>query len=283
MPEQFREIQLIGGDTPERIVPGGSCGAMDTYQLHLAGLSDAGRGYRIGRERPAYAQVMVCTGGQGRVWVKDRFVTMGAGEAYLSPAGVPCAMRTVPGHRWRFCWVHYLEPIGRPALVVGEGSWLVKTDGWFLETAVLGLYREWVRGADGPTLDRWVELIQSYVARLVLPVSGVSLLRDLWEQVDRRLDEPWSLQRLAGVAGMSIEALRQHSRRDTGRSPMAHVTQLRLSRASVLLQTTGQPIAEIAVGVGYANEAAFSTAFKRVIGVPPSAYRRASQRPRRER
>jgi AraC-like DNA-binding protein len=281
MPADFREIQHIGADTPEQIVPGRACPALATHRIGLTGLTDAGRGYRIGRHAPSFAQVLVTTGGEGRVWIDDGFVPIRPGEAYLSPACAPCAIHTVPGTRWQFCWVHYREPVGQRAMIVGDASRCVRTDGWFIATAILGLYREWVSGGSAPgtapAMDRWVELLQSYVTRLVRPDAADSLLRAVWERVDARLDHPWTLLQLSRLAGLSIESLRQHSLRETGRPPMAHVTQLRLSRAAVMLQTTTHPVAAIAAAVGYATEAAFSTAFKRVFGTPPSAYRRQAR------
>jgi AraC-like DNA-binding protein len=55
---------------------------------------------------------------------------------------------------------------------------------------------------------------------------------------------------------------------------MEHVTHLRMAMASGMLATTDQKIDVIAQSVGYENIFTFSAAFKRVVGVPPSEYRR---------
>jgi transcriptional regulator GlxA family with amidase domain len=54
---------------------------------------------------------------------------------------------------------------------------------------------------------------------------------------------------------------------------MEHVTHVRMRRADTLLQSTSVKIAAIARMAGYENEFAFSTAFRRAHGVPPSARR----------
>ncbi len=44
--------------------------------------------------------------------------------------------------------------------------------------------------------------------------------------------------------------------------------------ASALAARTSAGVAEVAAEVGYASEAAFSRAFKKLVGVPPAAWRR---------
>jgi AraC-like DNA-binding protein len=48
-----------------------------------------------------------------------------------------------------------------------------------------------------------------------------------------------------------------------------------MGRASLLLARSPRTIESIAADVGYGDPFAFSVAFKRQFGVPPSAYRRA--------
>jgi len=56
---------------------------------------------------------------------------------------------------------------------------------------------------------------------------------------------------------------------------MAMVARLRLERARHLLRETDEPVKSIAQRVGYANQFAFSTAFKRVTGLSPQGCRDA--------
>jgi AraC-like DNA-binding protein len=49
-----------------------------------------------------------------------------------------------------------------------------------------------------------------------------------------------------------------------------------LNMATALLQKGDKKLFEVAKSVGYDSDAAFSKAFKRIVGVPPSAYRRSA-------
>jgi AraC-like DNA-binding protein len=56
--------------------------------------------------------------------------------------------------------------------------------------------------------------------------------------------------------------------------PMQYLTNWRMQIASRLLTQSSASMASIALDSGYESEAAFSRAFKRAVGVPPSLWRR---------
>ena len=72
---------------------------------------------------------------------------------------------------------------------------------------------------------------------------------------------------------MSEENLRRISLRHVRRSPMAHLTHMRMLVAADLCCHTPEKVADVAARVGYGNAFAFSTAFKRQMGVSPKAFR----------
>jgi AraC-like DNA-binding protein len=90
-------------------------------------------------------------------------------------------------------------------------------------------------------------------------------------------DEPahrWTLQELAGRAGMSRSIFALKFKETVGTPPMDYLTQWRMLLAGDRLEHSGDPISIIAPSLGYESEAAFSTAFKRVMGCSPRQYGR---------
>lgn len=79
----------------------------------------------------------------------------------------------------------------------------------------------------------------------------------------------WTTERLAVVAGMSRSKFAERFKALTGTSPIEYLTRWRMLLACQHLASGRDPIAKIAAAVGYGSEAAFSTAFKRVIGRSP--------------
>jgi AraC-like DNA-binding protein len=117
--------------------------------------------------------------------------------------------------------------------------------------------------------------------------AGAVLLRqrETQKNIDRRIAraigflhaEPakrWTVERLARAVGLSRAAFARRFVAEHGRSPVRHLTDLRLALAASLLEHDEASLAEIALRVGYASEFAFSRAFKRQHGVAPGSFRR---------
>lgn len=285
LPDDLREMHIIGTDTAEKIISWKVSPLMRTLHIGLAGVSDAGAGFSMVRHDPPYGHVLVGYSGAGEVWIDGGWRPCGPGRAYLTPAHAPHAYRTVDGSRWEFAWVWWhLPTTGEPPLIDLSEPALIRADPEYLRLAILGLYRESIGPHQPTVLDHWVELVHAYTGRLGRGArhrrAGRSLL-SLWERVDANLAHPWTLTELTEHAAMSAEHLRRLSRRQTGRGPMHHVAFLRMRRAATLLESTRQKVQAIAASVGYDNAFAFSTAFKRHMGTSPDGYRKRRGRERR--
>jgi AraC-like DNA-binding protein len=84
--------------------------------------------------------------------------------------------------------------------------------------------------------------------------------------------ERWTLPMLAGRAGMSRSKFALRFKTIAGSSPIEYLTRWRMLLACDRLMRRSEPVSVIALSLGYQSEAAFSTAFKRVIGCPPRRY-----------
>jgi AraC-like DNA-binding protein len=83
----------------------------------------------------------------------------------------------------------------------------------------------------------------------------------------------WTVERLARVVGLSRSVLAERFTAMVGQPPMQYLALWRMQLASRLLLEGGQ-VASIASAVGYESEAAFSRAFKKLVGHPPATWRR---------
>jgi two-component system response regulator YesN len=82
-----------------------------------------------------------------------------------------------------------------------------------------------------------------------------------------------SLNELAKYANVSPSYLSAMFKKAEGISIIDCITNIRIDNACTLLQTTSLTLKEISQKCGYANQYYFSTAFKKKIGMSPSAYR----------
>lgn len=121
-------------------------------------------------------------------------------------------------------------------------------------------------------LRKYVEELQpgqtGWLAGLNDPVVGQALLL-----LHARPAHPWTLQELAEASAASRSTLAERFTQLLGEPPMQYLTRWRMQVASGLLLHTGAKVAAVASDVGYESEAAFSRAFKKVVGEPPAAWR----------
>jgi AraC-like DNA-binding protein len=125
----------------------------------------------------------------------------------------------------------------------------------------------------------FVETIRRYIESLPPAQTGwLAGLRD--PVVGRALTslhtEParaWTVEDLARLAGVSRSILAERFMEMVGRPPMQYLALWRMQLASRLL-LEGAAVADVAGQVGYESEAAFSRAFKKLVGQAPGTWRR---------
>ena len=85
----------------------------------------------------------------------------------------------------------------------------------------------------------------------------------------------WTLEQLAREVGLSRSALAERFTHFVGQPPMQYLANWRMQVATGLLANGSDNVAQVAFAVGYESEAAFSRAFKRLVGAPPASWRKA--------
>ena len=88
----------------------------------------------------------------------------------------------------------------------------------------------------------------------------------------------WTVQELAERIGMSRSVFAQRFKDTVGESPMEYLTRWRMLLAGEKLVNSTEPVSAISLALGYESEAAFSTAFRRVMGCSPRQYEHAEGR-----
>lgn len=100
-------------------------------------------------------------------------------------------------------------------------------------------------------------------------------LRRVIEFIEANLQESIGLDDLARAAGLSANHFLRVFKLATGETPYHFLRARRLERARQLLAEDAMPLAELALECGFANQAHFTAAFSRAVGISPGRYRRA--------
>jgi AraC-like DNA-binding protein len=115
--------------------------------------------------------------------------------------------------------------------------------------------------ASGPERDKgWLRAIFD-------PQVGAAL-----SAIHDSVNTPWTVESLAEAATMSRSAFAVRFKELLGQTPLEYVTEWRMQKAMQLLQQRDKKLIDVARSVGYESDAAFSKAFKRVVGANPGEY-----------
>jgi AraC family transcriptional regulator, activator of mtrCDE len=156
---------------------------------------------------------------------------------------------------------------------------------------LLGELMRGVAAADGPGAGALLASLCEALLALVLRGDGAGPsaeapapwtavadpgLRAVVDAVVRQPQEPWTIARLAGVAGVSRATLVRHFSAVVGMGVADFLTRTRMTIAADLLTTTERGLDDIAAAVGYSSPSAFGKAFRSVTGTTPSRLRRSA-------
>jgi AraC-like DNA-binding protein len=92
-----------------------------------------------------------------------------------------------------------------------------------------------------------------------------------------RYAEPLDVAALAARAHVSPSHFARSFRKAYGSTPHQYLLGRRIERAALLLRETDRAVSDICLDVGFASLGTFSTTFKRLLGVTPTAYRAGSE------
>ncbi len=145
------------------------------------------------------------------------------------------------------------------------------------------------RDMSSPLIERLTEVLFFYAVREV--AQQPDMAAGLWRVASRPafapllaqlLDEPgraWSLDEMAQLVHMSRASFCRHFTTTSGQSPAQFLLQLRMKIAAQRLRK-GETVTRAAEQVGYQSPAAFTRAFKKVIGEHPGIYLRSRREDR---
>lgn len=162
---------------------------------------------------------------------------------------------------WQAGLDHIAGEAARPGTgdcaVLGRLSELlfVKVVRWQLAHARTG-HGGWLAGLNDPHVGRALALLHAEPART------------------------WTVEDLAQHVAISRSALAQRFVEVIGETPMQYLAEWRMHLARRLLAESNLALAEIANRTGYDSGVAFNRAFRRMVGVPPGAWRLARVPPK---
>ncbi len=110
-----------------------------------------------------------------------------------------------------------------------------------------------------------------------LRLQDLAWLRRVRDRMDREYAQPLDIEALARGAHMSAGHLSRQFRFAYGESPYSYLMTRRIERAMALLRRGDLGVTDVCFAVGCSSLGTFSTRFTELVGMSPSAYRRAAR------
>jgi AraC-like DNA-binding protein len=153
---------------------------------------------------------------------------------------------------------HLLDAMAREVEMdrVGAGGILAR----LADVLTATLIRTWVEHGCGDTVG-WIAAVRNPDVGRVLAA------------IHLEPDREWTVATLARLMGVSRSSFAERFLKVVGETPARYVARVRMHQARQWLGD-GMRVSAAADRLGYDAEASFSRAFKRIIGAPPSQFRK---------
>ena len=243
------------------------------------------------RQREAGAEqniLILCTGGSGWFEINGVRQTLRTKQALLIPRGTPHAYAASERDPWTIQWLHFLGDdaayfftLLKPGshIVPVESKLVAKLEGLFADacTALAGGFTQQNIICAAQAIRHMLGLI-FFNNRAFHPrtkAASTESLEKTLALLRERVDSVLTVAELARAAGLSVTHFSRLFRQHTGFAPMDYFIHLKMQRACRFLTLTPLTVKEVAARIGYEDPYYFSRLFCKVMGTPPSEYRKA--------
>jgi len=225
--------------------------------------------WRIEEKIPAgYCRVYYVYGGEVHYADSRRKARLRPGHLYIFPSASPYRMRQNAADPLRCTFMHIDIA---PSTLIKLIDCRVDKDS-FLEHLLLA-FAAAISEKDRKIIFALAEVFELYIAQHELAEAPIHELSRVLRFVAEHIAEPITLGRLSAIAGYNEQYFVRLFRKSIGLTPYQYVISQRMKTARTLL-AKGESVTRTAEMTGYRDVKSFSRAFKKGVGLAPSAFRR---------
>ncbi len=258
----------------ERFIGVEDCPALKEQNIVLAGITLAREHFLIRRSRPDFHVLLFSIRGQGRMLVPGHSEIIEPNTLTLLPADGIHGME-LAGEEWETAWF----------ILEDKSPWLGLRQNYpeiiYCEQA-MALYHglnmlyyesrqsEYSSMLVDSCLSVTIQLLQKALLKPSNQSKVEAKLRQLFNQVERQLHYPWTVDELADKLHYSPPHFHRLCLTYLGKSPKQYLLDLKMERAKHLLISQQWSVGQVALALGYFDVSNFSNRFKKHYGVTPS-------------
>lgn len=256
------------------------------YYLLCIGHYHCSSEYLVARQRYDSFLLIYTLSGSGYVMQDGEYTLVGPGSIALldcyqahtykaSSQGWEILWMHIDGNAMR-SWFNVLSQTGEPVIQLLPSSYVVERN---LNQAFTVFDKQEV--VNEARLSQLITnvLTELYLARFAgEKTTSVDAIGEVLTYISMHIEQPLSVEDLAGRANLSPYYFSRLFKQNTGFSPHEYMLNHRVANAKYLLRTTDFPIKKIASCCGFGTVSAFCTNFKNRVGDSPLRYREGEKR-----
>ena len=238
--------------------------------------------YRITRENSQSGHLLLFSLNDGGMLELEDHppIPLPASSAAWIPLQHKHSYYTRPGQLWEFYWLDVAEdPCLQFDKVFGKQSILHIVNIDEISREIESLLRN--RGLSRPALKVESSRIIGNIYHVLLQESLLQtnmvkqdeLVQRIIRDMESRCDDDWNLSKISQNHYISVPQLIRRFKAETGMTPHAYLTMLRLQTAEMHLKYSNQAIDEISRKTGFRNVSNFIQQFRKAYGATPARYR----------
>ncbi|MCY1721125.1 helix-turn-helix domain-containing protein [Prolixibacteraceae bacterium Z1-6] len=230
--------------------------------------------------------LIYCTKGSGWLIANNKKLKINANSYFVIPSNIPHSYGADKNNPWTIYWLHFAGKLTAPFFSETDPTPQTLSENEVRKNYRIQLFNE---------IYQSLEMGYSYEN---LEYAGICLLHFLAtlkyttqfnhaqigtdsdkisksiQYMKQNCSEDLNLTKLAEMHRLSVSYFSLLFRKRTNHSPMDYLMQLRIQKASQMLDNSTLQVNEIARSSGFADPYYFSRAFKKLMGMSPLKYRK---------
>lgn len=278
MLNNIRETLIIPKESREYFLPLNEF--LRKNGILLAGTSYLTKGYKVIRMKSSFHIVIFTFGKEGRFidHVDRKTYNLKQNSLLCFPAHRLHHFESLPDG-WNMMWFH-LDDIPRWKMLFEKTPAHIEQRNF---QALLQAEQRFIEEADSASPEAmslsqlYGEIIYRLLSReldFTMPTSEFFIrekMNELWQRLSASPEKKWTCAKMASEMNMSVQHFSRMCGKIYGTSPKKKLAEIRMKRATELMSFYNYTVNQAADAVGYNNPFAFSAAFKKLLGYPPSA------------
>lgn len=261
-------------------------------QMHLCGLGYYPRAeghYTYRKKGLPENFLFYCVDGYGWYQIGDKQYTVGPNEFFILPQNVEHAYGSAEEDPWTIYWIHFggdflpefnrmvtAKEVMKPTYIQNNEE-IYKLFGRIYKTLELGYSTDNLMFVN-MCLSHFLTLFM-YSPRhhAAIPHDSTDCIDSAIVYMQEHISENLTLNELSQHYNYSPSRFSGLFKQKTGYAPIDYFIQMKMQKASQQLALTSKSIKDIAMSMGFDDPYYFSRRFRKIIGVPPTAYRNMRQ------